>query len=743
MVKLLIISIIASLLTIYSGQRGDEKPTDDGSWADSLVAAATASDSLRVCHLAAQQSIFADTVLKYSLCEIKLAIRLKDTAKIADAYSTLAWAYGYYGNRDSARAIYTREYELLKKTKDTMRVAKTLYNLACNYNDVNEFSKSLQYYLQALVLFEQQGDTRNMALIQRDLAIRDVNMRQYPAANEKIRKAIELDRKINDSTSLANDLYALILMQFNETKNSSTLSEIQQLDIKADSIGMIAANIKDNLDRGRVMFEYYHIKAILYGKYYLLDGQHWRIDSAYSFCDRALSYQYEVKDVDKIVSILLQKAQTAYFEKNSLVGINITDQLQQRYMDSLSLNKKMELYKVTSQCHEAARDFEKAYIYLCEYIKCYIQYVSSLNVMENAAFAASVKIYELESKQSIENEQHSIQMEQQRRITTLIIIILIIGSILLVLTFRALLQKRTNVRILNDKNLQLSRQQEEIVAQRNTIEEQRQASERANLIMYQSIRYARHIQSAALPSEDHIRRIFPDHFVYYEPKDIVSGDFYYATQNAGLDIFVLADCTGHGVPGAFLSMLGISAIKELLKNPEIDIMPGIILDMMREYVKQALANDEDVAEAIARGEESFATADGMDMSIVAYDKYNHILRFAGAYQSLYIARDGEIIRLKGDRMPVGRHINESESFHTQFFDTQKGDMIYMSSDGIVSQIGFSGVKFMSKRLMDFFKSNYALPCETQKRNIANIMNDWLFGSTQIDDLSLVGIRITE
>jgi len=165
--------------------------------------------------------------------------------------------------------------------------------------------------------------------------------------------------------------------------------------------------------------------------------------------------------------------------------------------------------------------------------------------------------------------------------------------------------------------------------------------------------------------------------------------------------------------------------------------------MMREYIKQALSNDEEVAEAMSRGEESFSTADGMDMSIIAYDKYNHCLRFAGAYQSLYIARNGEIIRLKGDRMPVGRHINESASFQTQLFDTQKGDMIYMSSDGIPSQIGFSGVKFMTKRLMDFFKSNYMLPCEIQKRNIANIMNDWLFGSTQIDDLSLVGIRITE
>ena len=731
------------MLAIDSWQKGNDNPTDDGLWADSLAAATTASDSLQVCHQAAQESIFADTVKKYSMMEIQICLRLKDTVKLADAYSTLGWAYSKYGKRDSSLAIYMKEYELLQKSTDTLRIAKTLYNIACDYKALNKFSPALNHYKKALVLFEKINETKYMALIQRDLANQDIIMRQYGLANEKIQQAIVNDRKINDSTSLASDLYTLILLHFNETKRSITIPELQQLDIKADSIGMIAANTKNKLDHGKLMFEYYHIKAILYGKYYTLDNQRWRIDSAYSFCDKALNYQHAVKEVDNIIKILLQKAQTSYFAKEAKIGIEITDMIRKQYKDTLNLDNRMELNKVTSQCYEAEKDFEKAYIYLCEYVKSYIDYVNSLNVMENAAFDANVRIHELESKQNTENIKTSEKMAQQERITIYIIIVLIAGTILLVFILRALLQKRANVRILNEKNQQLNKQQEEIIAQRNTIEEQRQASERSNLIMYQSIRYARHIQTAALPSEDHIRRIFPDHFVYYEPKDIVSGDFYYATQNAGLDIFVLADCTGHGVPGGFLSMLGISTIKELLRNPEIDIMPGIILDMMREYVKQALANDEEVAEAIAKGEESFSTADGMDMSIVAFDKYNRQLRFAGAYQNLYIARNGEISRLKGDRMPVGRHINESASFKTHIFDTKKGDMVYMSTDGIPSQIGFSGVKFMSKRLIDFFKSNYALPCETQKRNITNIMNDWLFGAIQIDDLSLVGIRITE
>ena len=284
MVKLLIISILASLLTIDSGQRGNENPTDDGLWADSLAAATTASDSLQVCHQAAQESIFADTVKKYSMMEIQICLRLKDTVKLADAYSTLGWAYSKYGKRDSSLAIYMKEYELLQKSTDTLRIAKTLYNIACDYKALNKFSPALNHYKKALVLFEKINETKYMALIQRDLANQDIIMRQYGLANEKIQQAIVNDRKINDSTSLASDLYTLILLHFNETKRSITIPELQQLDIKADSIGMIAANTKNKLDHGKLMFEYYHIKAILYGKYYTLDNQRWRIDSAYSFC---------------------------------------------------------------------------------------------------------------------------------------------------------------------------------------------------------------------------------------------------------------------------------------------------------------------------------------------------------------------------------------------------------------------------------------------------------------------------
>lgn len=741
--KALINSILAIILTAIFTQTSHATQPSDEHWADSLAMASNAKDSLETCLHITQQAIHSDTVYKYSVLLAELATQQNDTAALASAHLTIGWAYYYKNNYDSALLHYQKTCDLLANTGKKGLIAMAYYNAASAYDMLNDVEMSVKYYKMAMLKFKELNDSSSIALIYRSLARRNVDMKQYAAADMYLKQAITIDRATNDSTSLADDLYTLVTLKFEEDKYTITHQELAMLDQSADTIMMLANAQTGAFEKGNTMYKYCHAKSILLTKHYEFDKQQWMIDSAYQLCNQALNFARSVKATDKIVEILLQKAKISYVSKNSQTGVEITDQIKERFLDSLGLQYRMLLYKIASQCHEGVRDFERAYIDLCEYIKCYIEYVNKLNIMHTVEFSSNLKIDELNTTHEHEHASQQKEIDKQNVIIIVFCILAVLTVIIFIVMLRIIKLKRSNLKLVNEQNQKLSRQQDEIIAQRNTIEEQRQASERANLIMFQSIRYARHIQSAALPSEDHIRHIFRDHFVYYEPKDIVSGDFYYATQNAGLDIFVLADCTGHGVPGGFLSMLGISAIKELLKNPEIDIMPGIILDMMREYIKQALSNDEEVAEAIARGEESFSTADGMDMSIVAYDKYNHKLRFAGAYQNLYIVRNGEVTRLRGDRMPVGRHINESDSFKTIIHDTQKGDMIYMTSDGIPSQIGFSGVKFMSKRLIDFFKSNYALPCETQKRNITNIMNDWLFGAIQIDDLSLVGIRITE
>jgi serine phosphatase RsbU (regulator of sigma subunit) len=354
---------------------------------------------------------------------------------------------------------------------------------------------------------------------------------------------------------------------------------------------------------------------------------------------------------------------------------------------------------------------------------------------ENANFDANVKIYELNTEKEL-NEQ---KMKEQKRITTLIIIVLVIGTILLVLTFRSLMQKRSNVKILNEKNQQLSRQQDEIVAQRNTIEEQRQASERANLIMFQSIRYARHIQNAALPSEEHITRIFPDHFVYYEPKDIVSGDFYYATQNAGLDIFVLGDCTGHGVPGGFMSMLGITNLNYIVGRV---LDPDRILNKLREAIITDLRQrDDEPLDAIPPTQQD-RSRDGMDCAIYVINEKDNTLTFAGANNPLVIIRNNEIIVHKADKMPVGIYL-KMEPFTSTEIQLQKGDCLYTFSDGYQDQLNhITKKKFLSIHLRELLLEIHELPMDQQKVILEQTFDDWRGPEEkQVDDVVIFGVRI--
>ena len=745
MVKFLIISILALLFTNNATGKNVVVPSSVAARLDSIAPTADKNDPLQEYLDKINSSGNSDTTLKYAQLLEKTAAKKKDTTKWLQAYHYISKATYNQSKYNSAKTLFSQMYDLAEKAHDTSMMANALLGLGNTFYMTNETRLSLHNYQKALRLFKAIHDSTNISRIYRNIGTECANLRLITAAEQNIKYATAIDRAIKDSFSIAEDISILVDAKIKLVKNTKDdLQLLTELEASLDSVPVFLSTVKNNnINVQNEIFEYNRLKAEIQTHLYRIDRQSWRIIAAFEYLDKALQIAKDNNDTDNIALTLIDKARTSYYSRDYKAAVDITDQLKQHITDTMWSANKMDIYHIASQANAAMQEYEQAYNDLRQYNAYRDEYMNDSSLMQSVEFASNVKIEELKSEQNTINTHNEEIMDRQRVINILSITIIIIGGIALILIIRAFLRKRSNVNELQSKNEQLKIQQEEITTQRNTIEEQRQASERANLIMFQSIRYARHIQNAALPSEDHIRRIFPDHFVFYEPKDIVSGDFYYATQNAGLDIFVLGDCTGHGVPGGFLSMLGISAIKELLRNPEIDIMPGIILDMMREYVKQALSNDEEVAEAIARGEESFSTADGMDMSILAYDKYNHKLRFAGAYQNLYIARDGEIKRLRGDRMPVGRHINESSTFNTIIEDAKKGDMIYMSTDGIPSQIGFSGVKFMSKRLIEFFKSNYTLPCEVQKRNITNIINDWLFGAIQIDDLSLVGIRITE
>ena len=265
---------------------------------------------------------------------------------------------------------------------------------------------------------------------------------------------------------------------------------------------------------------------------------------------------------------------------------------------------------------------------------------------------------------------------------------------------------------------------EEIRIQKEDIEEKSKD-------ILSSIRYAKRIQESVIPQKALMKRIFPEHFVLWQPRDIVSGDFYWLKQVEGKTLLTAADCTGHGVPGAFMSIMGISFLNEIANSKNINTASAV-LDKLRNDVITAL-NQE--------GAES-NTKDGMDLSFCIYDFENMKMQFAGAYNPLYRIRDGELSVIKADRMPIGVHVRSNIPFTNIELDIEVGDIYYILSDGYIDQFGGpKGKKFMAKRFKALLLTIYDKPMDIQKQILKETFTDWRSDIEQLDDVIIVGVKI--
>jgi ligand-binding sensor domain-containing protein/serine phosphatase RsbU (regulator of sigma subunit) len=255
-----------------------------------------------------------------------------------------------------------------------------------------------------------------------------------------------------------------------------------------------------------------------------------------------------------------------------------------------------------------------------------------------------------------------------------------------------------------------------------------QIIEEKNRDITASIRYAERIQRAMLPPDD----LLKDTFVLFRPKDIVSGDFYWMYDNGDCEFIAAVDCTGHGVPGAFMSIIGHNSLNKIVREYGL-VKPSAILDQLNNEVVKAL---------LSRHETTIN--DGMDLTLIAYNRRNRTLEFSGAYNPLYVARDGEITVYKADRFPIGMSTAErKKTFTNVTIDIVPGDMIYMSSDGFSDQFGGpKGTKYMSANFKKFLCGIHSLPVNDQKGKLEAEIVRWKGELPQVDDILVIGTRIT-
>lgn len=280
----------------------------------------------------------------------------------------------------------------------------------------------------------------------------------------------------------------------------------------------------------------------------------------------------------------------------------------------------------------------------------------------------------------------------------------------------------------NDKiaiqNKLLQVQGKEMAAQRDLLIKQRQSID-------DSILYASYIQSALLPNDSILKESFSDYFILYKPRSIISGDFYFFRKVDDYIIIAAADCTGHGVPGALLSMLGIASLSEIIYRMGITNASFILNEMCREM------------RSIVKKNEEYDAKDGIDISICKIGILNHELEFAGAHNPVYIVRNDELTHLRADKISVGRSMNNSEPvFTNQYMRLQKDDCVYLFSDGFSDQLrGSDRKKFLAKNFQKLLIDISHQKMSKQKSILEDTFEKWRAGGDQTDDMMILGIKI--
>lgn len=279
-------------------------------------------------------------------------------------------------------------------------------------------------------------------------------------------------------------------------------------------------------------------------------------------------------------------------------------------------------------------------------------------------------------------------------------------------------EKKVLEQKVQERTVEIRKQRDEIVAQKKDITD--------------SIHYASKIQAALLPTEEFAKTVLDSYFILFKPRDIVSGDYYWLAQVDKKTILVAADCTGHGVPGAFMSMLGVAFLNEVVIR-DGTTTANKILDKLREHVIKSLKQTGQVG----------GSKDGMDLSLLIIDHETLNAEFAGAYNPLYLIRNGELETIKADKMPIGYHIKVGTPFSNNELSLEKGDRLYMFSDGYPDQFGGEkGRKFMSKQFKQLLLDTSMLEMHEQKQILDETMEAWKGEKhSQIDDILVIGVKI--
>jgi serine phosphatase RsbU (regulator of sigma subunit) len=581
------------------------------------------------------------------------------------------------------------------------------------YKKTGDLETALEIYFKAVHIAVEEKNLKDEGIAYITIADVYAMMENYSNAEQYYNKSIQILRSTKDSIALASALLNAGDTYYTMGKYDDALRNFEEAGPIFKKLNYLTGSA-------------YNLGNV--GMIYAKQGK----DSlAKNNINEAISILEELGDYYPI-SVYLTIMSDIYLKQNDLaVALDYTKKSLELATASGLKEQIGDANLQLSKLYEQAGNSKEA----LKYYKNHIIYRDSLKNIEAVQQMADLRTdFEVAQKQ-IEVDLLTQKRENQRVINLLAAVAAVLIIFLAIGIYRRyIFIKRTNVKI--------KAQRDEIESQRNEVEAQRDLLEtHRDLVVVQkneiveSINYARKIQSAMLPTETYFSELLKENFIFYKPRDIVSGDFYWIKKVNQYIVLAVADCTGHGVPGAFMSMLGMSYLNEIVLRREIT-QANQILNELREQIKYSLRQH-------GQRDES---KDGIDMALCVIDLESMKLQYAGANSPLYLIKESrvkpELNEIKADLMPLGYYQREDRTFVNHDIQLEMGDTFYMFSDGFLDQKGGKeGKKFLSKNFKNLLLKIYDQAMDDQKEILEETLSDWMGDHSQIDDILVIGVRV--
>ncbi|MDQ3190132.1 MAG: tetratricopeptide repeat protein [Bacteroidota bacterium] len=628
-----------------------------------------------------------------------IAYLMGDQTKQSSFLGNMGMIYILQSDYMNALDVYHKALKMDEKLGNTKAIVKNFGSIGTIYKELNDYEKSLEYCLKALELAEKINDINGKASNYGNIGNVYMEKKEYKKALDYYQKALVLEKELDDKYGMAGEM----------TNIGSVYSSMAEVSAVNDKAGMFHLAL-EYFNQSNLIAKSLNLKNIEAFNQHAIASIHLnqgKLSKAYGLINSAITLQEEMEAI--------------YYLKDSYLTRSKIDSALGNYKDAYSNYKKHKYWEAMV----ASEDNKKAKI------QKHIQYEYEKKATADSVRSAKEKEV---SDAKIMTQKAQIEQEKTKSYS-------LYGGLALLFVFGGFMYNR--YRITRKQNIYIEAQKKEVEIQKQIVETAHHSLEEKNKEVIDSINYAKRIQDALLKSEEHESKHLPEHFIFYKPKDIVSGDFYWSLEKDNHLYLAAADCTGHGVPGAFLTLLGTSFLNEINAHDKL-LTPSQILDELRNrFIKE-------LNQTGAEGE----SKDGMDISLVRINLKNFEttsdqnnpkdeleLQFAGANNPLYLIKGKEFHEIKGDKQPIGYH-NVMKPFTNHIIQLKNKDNFYIFTDGFPDQFGGpKGKKLMYKMMKEILNSICHKSMEEQKMTLNNSFNNWKGDLEQVDDVCVIGVRV--